>query len=489
MPTQDFTSPGSTTWTAPFACNNVTATCIGGGGSGFKDTTDDDRGGGGGGGGFARSTRQVPAGTVVTVVVGAGGAQPGNQEGNDGGATYVSGGALSVSADGGGRGTDNSGGGGGGGASGDLTNRGQNGEDDDVGDDGGRGGGAGNQNGNSGRCSGNRAGGQGTDLDGSQGSCSGGAAGGTYGGGGGGNNGGEAGRGGNGAVRLTWDFLAPSISGFTATHIQPQGNIGVPTDDVRFSYSTSNASSCSIDQGVGSVATNGPVTIDSGLQSTAGSNSPISRTYTLTATGPGGTVTATATVSLQNDNSPSSCSSSSTTNEGPALNNLEPNTQYTVNCGPINGIDMVAAVTCNSAGLDARVGGGGYSSTIYITNGQTITFRFTSDAFNTDPSGQKTAARTYSYTVGTCSGSFQVQTRAPDVEETFDFGDGNNAFPFPDIDAVNNTPDQYVTSPTTITVDDVDILVELKVSNPNAEIRVKPQGSSSYGSWQTPRST
>jgi hypothetical protein len=478
MPSQTFTSSGS--WTAPFACRNVTATAIGGGGSGYKDKTDNEDGGGGGGGGFARSTRSVPGGNTLTITVGSGGGQPGNNNSNRGGLSQVSG-LVAITANGGAGGSDGQGGDGASGV-GDTTGSGQNGtKDSDNNTTGGEGGGAGRPGGNSGRC-GNSNGGQGTNLDGSQGGCTGGKRGGTYGGGGAGNtDGGEAGAGGDGAVLIEWDYFAPTIGSFTAS-TQTSGTTGVPSDDITLNWSTTYANSVSINQGVGGVGAGGPITINSGLQSVAGSSSPATRIYTLTATGPGGTVTATATASVYNDNTPNSLTIPSTTTSGTSLSSLEPNTTYVITVGPVNGIDMITAVNCNTSGLQASVGGSSYSSTIYISSGNTISLRFTSQPFSTTPTGA-TNSRTYSFSVGTASYQFTATTRAPDVNETFDFGDNETFYPYPDIDINPAAATQYMQSPTTITVNDVEIPVELRVNTSSTEVRIKKQGDSVFGSW------
>lgn len=492
----DYTSPGNYTYTMPFAAATATFTVIGGGGSGNKDCDDDDLGGGGGGGGFARSTRNVTAGSVFSIAVGAGGAQPSCEQANGGGQSYITGpvaggGVVTVSAGGGGGGTDNSGGGSGGFESGDEGGRGQSGNDDDKD---GRGGGAGRPGGgDSGRCSGDYNGGQGTNLDGSQGSCSGGKAGGTYGGGGGGRDGdGEAGRGGNGAARITVTYGPPSIQSFTVTSTD-SGNDGIPDYDITFAWSTTNANSLSINQGVGTV-TGSSKTINSGLQSVAGSNSPITRTYTLTASGPGGTVTATATTSLKNDDTPSGCNSTpSTITDGTAINNLPPGkTDCILAMGAISGVDMITKVQVISP-ADLQIstsGGGGWGSSILIGNGTSFYLKFTSPAYNTDPTGQKNP-KTLTWKIGSGSNcSLTVYTRAPDVNEEFDLGDNTLNFPYPDIDINPAAASQYMQpnypgGSTNLVVNDVDIPVELKVDKPNTQIRVKKSGSASFGAWDT----
>ena len=294
MPSNSYTSPGSYSWTAPFATKSVTARVIGGGASGYRDCDGDNEGGGGGGGGFSESTRNFSAGQTLSITVASGGSSPSCDTGNNGGTSQIIGGPgniINVRATGGRTGTDDAGGGGGGsGSAGDNVRSGGSGADDDDGQDGG---GAGNSGGNSGRC-GNGRGGRGTNLNGSSGSCPGGRSGGSYGGGGAGNDGGSAGAGANGGARIIWDYHAPSITSFTVGN--NFNTDGIPDDNVTISWNTQYADNVSINRGIGSVAASGSLLSHStGLQSNANGTSPATKEYTLTATGPGGTVTSTKT--------------------------------------------------------------------------------------------------------------------------------------------------------------------------------------------------
>lgn len=55
-----------------------------------------------------------------------------------------------------------------------------------------------------------------------------------------------------------------------------------------------------------------------------------------------------------------------------------------------------------------------------------------------------------------------------------------NKFPFEDIDLVDNNPLEYTTSPQ-ITADDIEINMEIRVSDPNAEVSIN------NGTWQNVR--
>jgi hypothetical protein len=478
MPINEYTSPGSYSWTAPFATKNVTATCIGGGGSGHKDDDDNEAGGGGGGGGFAKSTRSVPGGTVISITVGDGGNQPGNGSSNDGEDSRVSGGSLIVIANGGEGGRDGQGGNGRGGT-GDTVGIGEDGQDDaDSGSEGGRGGGAGKPGGNAGGCGGRPLGGQGVTLDGTNGSCTGGRNGGLYGGGGGGNsNGGEAGQGGKGAVRIEWDYHPPQINTFTASN--QTSSTGTPSRTITLTWATTYANSISINQGVGGVGTGGTSNIDSGLQSVAGSNSPAQKTYTITATGPGGTVTATATASVYNDNTPSNSWTTS-------FINLEPNTQYSLPLGQLQGVDMP---TIGSAGGSGNAVGksvnGPFGNPLTFFNNEGVYLRFTSMPFNTTvPSSGTfglTNSKTIPVTIGSQSFDITVTTRAPRIAEDFNYVDKKGEYPYQDIDVIINDPTQYLNT-AIVTADDIDIPVEIKASDPGVQVNINGTG------WQNVRS-
>jgi hypothetical protein len=294
----------------------------------------------------------------------------------------------------------------------------------------------------------------------------------------------------------------PTINSFVASpSTQSSGSNGTPAYDTILSWTTTNGSngSASITSSAGETFTvsslGGTLNITNLPQSTAGSTSPATRTYTLTVKNElNESVTSTITVSAYNDNVPNDFTLPATTTIGTSLSSLEPNIEYKVLSPGISGIDMITAVSSLSAGLDLSLDGASWASTVFITNNQAFYLRFTSQPFNTDPSGL-TNPITYNYKVGTLSKSFTATTRAPDVGEFFDFGNATTNYPYPDIDQVANTPSQYIQSPTVYTVGDsgkppdAEIPVEIKVSDPNAQIRITPAGSIIPGSWQTPRST
>jgi hypothetical protein len=456
--TVDFTSVGSFDWNIPFAATTVVATAIGGGGGGYKDCTADDLGGGGGGGGFAKATRTITPGEILKIKVGDGGFTNtcNTRNGLDGGDSFVkySNGNPIVNAYGGDGGTDDRGGGGGGAGDGDTATTGQEGQDDDAG---GGGGGAAKASGTSGRCSGNRSGGQGTTLDGTQGDCTGGQNGGNYGGGGGGSGDADTpGKGGKGAVRLVYTYADPIIDYFTVTPVQDSGSDGIPNDNVTFTWGTQYANDIKITFSGGTAATGLTATntlnYNTGLQSVAGSNSPATRTYTLTAKGPGGEVTAQATTQVYNDNCPNVFTI-------PDQLGKNPGQEIIITTSPISGIDMVTTAVAGP-GVQIQSGGSGYTTSTTIINGSTLNLKVFAEPFNTDENGLVNEKDVY-ITVGCRTVTFKVQTRAPVVQELFDFGDNQFAYPFPKIDTrtvgeilpdggTYKNPTQYLNSPTVV---------------------------------------
>lgn len=466
MPINNYTNPGSYSWTAPFATKNVVVKVIGGGASGYKDCDGDDEGGGGGGGGYAQQTRNFSGGQTLNITIASGGSSPSCDSGNNGGTSQIKGGPnniVNVRATGGKTGTDDSGGGGGGGGSaGDSTKSGGSGADDDDGQDGG---GAGNSGGNSGRC-GNGLGGRGTNLSGAQGGCPGGRDGANYGAGGAGNNDGNAGAGAKGGGRIIWTYHSPVISTFTVSNnYNTDAN---PDANVVMNWNTTYANDVKINKGVGSISANGTKTVNTGLQSNGDNNSPAEKDYTLTATGPGGSVTKTKTAKVKNDNIPSNGWNTS-------FINLEPGVIETLDLGTLSGVDMPTTISTTGQGNFIGLNGS-FAGTKNFTNGQTVQLRTTTLPFNTNISGGSGQTNTKTVTVTTPSGSFNVTvtTRAPIVNETFDYNNNLNKFPFEDIDLVTNSPIEYVTSAQQ-NMDDIEIPVEIKLSNPDAQVSINNQ--------------
>jgi len=281
----------------------------------------------------------------------------------------------------------------------------------------------------------------------------------------------------------------PSITSFYASpNPQTSGSAGTPAYNTTLYWTTTNSSSVSIDQGIGSgLITNSSYNVTNLPQSLVGSNSPATRTYTLTAYGieanyglPTTSTTSSITVSVYNDNVPNDYTV-------PSQNNQEPNRTIIWSFGPISGIDMTTTVTASS-GCDVSLNSSNWSSTVYVTSGQTIYLRTTTLPFNTDPNGLTNTKNLY-VDVGPLRKYFTVTTRAPNIQEIFDFGNSSVNYPYPDIDQVANTPTQYLSSPTKYLMGDsgkppdAEIPVEIKVNDPNVQVRITPIGVSVPGDW------
>lgn len=487
---------GSGSWTVPFACTKIRAIAIGSGASGYKDCDGDDQGGGGGGGGIAIGEIAVVGGNTINWKAGSGGNSPSCDNCNRGENSYVrvSGGSNIAEATGGQCGTDDNGGGGGGSGTGNIKNEnGQRGADDDAGQDGG-------SAGNCGGC-GNGNGGKGSDPSVGLGSvtescsgCPGGRGGANRGGGGAGNDGGDAGSGGNGYVGWTWFLTEPSISCSGSTN---NNSDGVPDSNVTITWSQTYASSIEIRNGGTVVASlganNSPYTFSSGLQSSYPSNSPATRTYTVRAIGPGGNTDCSATVQVYNDNTPSNSWTTSFTG-------LESKQTYVKLLGTLDGTDMPVKSSTSGTNnfLATNLAGAGAAKEKTYTRGNGVYLQFESMPFNTNVSGEtgefgKTNSKTISVTVGTQTFNVTVQTRAPRIREPdLDLNGDTDNVPYPDIDVIPGSPDQYVESGTQV-LNDIELLssdnaIELKMNKPDAQTRIKRSGSSSFGSWQNVRS-
>lgn len=331
---------------------------------------------------------------------------------------------------------------------------------------------------------------------------------------------------GAGSINLTYLAQTPEIpaaDGFLySPNPQTSGTVGVPSSFVTFSWKTVDATRVElwrmdtntlVDVLADSVSNGttyttlaqqqGQYVYDTGLQSVAGSLSPATRTYKLKAifrpANDFSFVTLaekTLTVQVYNDNTPNTYTVPSTaelqsTGISYPISQLEPSTsKYIVTIGPITGIDMIIKAEAYTSGVDLSVNKVNWSNVIYPTVNQYVYVRFFANPYLTDPATGYGVSnpRLIELSIGTTSTSFYATTRPPDTTETFDFGDDTNDYPYPDIDQISNTPTQYIISPTTVTVDDVDVDVEIKLDNPDAEIRIKQQGETSFGAWQTPRS-
>jgi hypothetical protein len=300
------------------------------------------------------------------------------------------------------------------------------------------------------------------------------------------------------SVTVSYEVSFVDITSFTANpNPQTSGSDGVSNYDTTLSWVVNSVIfplTYTITSGTFTTSgttntTAGNVTITNLPQSEAGVTSPATRTYTLTMTDGATSDTSSVTVSVYNDNTPNNYTI-------PDQNNVEPSTVITIQIGPITGIDMLTNVTGGS-GVSVSNNNINYSSFTTVQNNQDIYIRVTSLPFNTDPNGLTNTA-SFSVTVGTVQRFFTLTTRAPDVNETFNFSNKEDYVPYPDIDTIpdpdadiRNQSNPYLVSETLL-IDDIELGsptgVEIKVDNPNAQIRVKRSGSSTFENWQDVRS-
>jgi hypothetical protein len=288
----------------------------------------------------------------------------------------------------------------------------------------------------------------------------------------------------NSYITVSYTLYTPTINSFTASpNPQTSGNDGIPNYDTTLTWTASDVLTFSLDNGIG-VITGGTYAVSNLPQSTAGSNSPASRSYTLSACT--GTVCATSTITVDayNDNVP--------TDNFNVIDrtNLEPNTTYTYAIGQLTGVDMGTNIV-GGPGVSVSSNNSTYSSSVNATAGLQLYIRFVSLDFNKNPSGLTNSKSLY-VDIGPLRKFFTATTRAPDVNETFNLANKSDALPFPDIDTIASpSPTQYLVSDT-LSVDDIELAdpdgVEIKVNQPSAQVRKKISGSTTWGAWTDVRS-
>jgi hypothetical protein len=293
---------------------------------------------------------------------------------------------------------------------------------------------------------------------------------------------------GNGGISILYDLWTPTINSFDISPDPQNSSGGVPSSTVTISWSVSNANSITITD-LGTVNSSGSATINTGLQSVVGSNSPATKIYTLTACAGSVCDTATVTAQVYNDNTPSIF-------KIPDQLNKNPNTELTISNLQITEIDMPTFVICGP-GVTVETISGSYTTQRLVNNSQSLSFKVTTEPFNTDENGLVNEKNCY-VTIGTVTYNFLVQTRAPNVLELFDFGDNQFSVPYPKIDTTDFTPSPYLKSPTIIeeSLNDWEIELEnpygvqIKSNNSNLQVNVKRQGDLNFDdtNWQTPNS-
>jgi len=275
---------------------------------------------------------------------------------------------------------------------------------------------------------------------------------------------------------------APSISSFYADpNPQNSGVDGTPAYNTTFHWSSTSIgpiTSCKILNNVSDITlpntTGGNYPVSNLPQSTAGSNSPASRVYTLEICNNGGCSTSQITVDARNDNTPS-------TTWTTLFDDLEPGLPTVRLMGTMAGVDMTVKVSSSNNNVTfANGANSSFSNPQYFTNGQAVYIQSTSADFNTDVSGLpagselgKVNDKTIPVTIGSLS-AFDVtyRTRKPVIKEVFDYPNQIDNYPFPDIDDdPNNTPLEFTVTDQE-TLDDIEIPMEIKTNNPDVQIQI-----------------
>ena len=272
-----------------------------------------------------------------------------------------------------------------------------------------------------------------------------------------------------------------TIYSFFASPNPQNSSGGTPSYSTTLYWSSVNGTSASITSSAGeyyNVGTSGNKTINNLPQSTAGSNSPVSRSYNLTVSNPNSSKSSGTSVSARNDNTLSNGWTTSFTN-------LNPSTLYTLSIGTLSGVDMPTTISTTAGNFVGN--GGSFSGAKNFTNGQAIQLRTTTLPFNTSMSGVASNATygntnsktvTVSYPGG--SVDITITTKAPVVKETFNYADNVGKFPYEDIDLVSNNPLEFTAS-AQITADDIEIAQEVKLDKPDAQVSIN------NGTWQNVR--
>ena len=234
--------------------------------------------------------------------------------------------------------------------------------------------------------------------------------------------------------------------------------------------------------------------VDTGLQSDFAVNSPAQRTYILVVTNIGGTVTSNLVVNVFNDNTPDDYFV-------PSLTDVEPNTLYSIKPlsvstgSTVDGLDMNYFYS-GGPGTEISNDGGATWTTgsllciVGLEDGLRV--RVTSEPFNPNFPGQTNTSPNYSVTIGTLTRTFNITTRAPDDEETFNIPNFDDYVPFPDIDTIididpsrpNQSTPYIETTPAPLDIDDIEIDVPIRTDNPDVQVRIKKSGSTLFGPWQ-----
>lgn len=292
---------------------------------------------------------------------------------------------------------------------------------------------------------------------------------------------GPAGQDGSSATLTVVDL--PNITSLSANpNPQTSGNDGIPNYDTTLTWNgstdlaiisgkiTSTYGGSTETINITNPNISGSRTVTSLPQSVAGTST--TRTYTLELCHSLGCSTRSVTVTVTNDNDPTN----TWTTEFTGLNPL---TEYVKLIGTFAGIDMKTSVSSpDNTVFFANGVNASYANPQIFDPGQNVYIKMTSLDFNTDLSGLppdqtfgKTNTRTVSVTAGTDTFNVSYVTRPPNIGETFDFDGAVGAYPYTDIDLISNTPVQYLATQT-LPMDDIDVQVEVKVDDPNAQVKI-----------------
>lgn len=285
-----------------------------------------------------------------------------------------------------------------------------------------------------------------------------------------------------------------SIDSFTANP-NPQFSLtGTPQFSTLLEWDVSNSSgnpsNISITSGTYSVTSLndiGNTTVNNLPQSTAGTLSPATRTFTMNASNPGSTDSQDLVVEVFNDNTPSSITVAPLTQNGNVpIGSLESATEYFTQIS-FTGTDMPVIVNAGSGAIAVTNDLVNVSGSILLPAGDGNFFiKYESLPYNnsTVPGGTNSFgeivgqpnSKTISFSIGSVASSFVITTRPPVIEETFDTEPlplSPLAYPFPDIDTLSlpGEPVQFAQTPA-VPLDDIEIDNEIKVDDPNVQVLI-----------------
>lgn len=301
---------------------------------------------------------------------------------------------------------------------------------------------------------------------------------------------------GDGEVEVEWEEVDPEIKDWYADPAIQDSDLGTPLYSTSLYWSGQDYDWAGYKirklDGVATgnsytKITSSPITLNNLPQSNAdgtpGAKSPRTLQYRLKLCiggENGNCVTDDITVKVKND-----CTHTNTwtTTHGP----FDPLSTETEEIGTLTGVDMNVEVSSPSSGVTFNnAGTGTFSNPKLVPANATVYMKMKTKNWNTDLTGKTVNdtkgnenLKTVSVTVG-CSPAFDVtfKTKAPTIKEIFNMSGETGKLPHPDIDVVDNPdPDEYLFSPD-VDINDVDIDVVIRSSNPDIQVKVN------NGSWK-----